>query len=69
MPDYYGYGAVLNYDSAPVYKDVEKRRLAGHLYMGDEVTIDVDRSNERYFYIIAETSIEGFCLRKYIEVA
>lgn len=65
----YTYGTVLYYESAPVYRDISTRRIVGHLYEGDNVIIDTDRSNDRYYYVITETSIEGFCMRKYIEVA
>lgn len=65
----YVYGTVLYYESAPVYRNILTRNLAGHLSEGDNVIIDIDRSNEKYYYVITETSIEGFCMRKYIEVA
>lgn len=63
------YGTVADYDRVPVYSDIATRSMAGHLYEGDNVAIDMDSSNEKYYYVISETSIEGFCRRKYIEVA
>lgn len=32
-----------------------------------EIEIDVDKSNNDWFYVCTATGVEGYCLRKYVE--
>lgn len=66
MPDY-DTGIAIDY--APVYDDPINKEHRHYLKPGDNVMIDYDRSDNNFYHVYTETSIEGYCRKKYIEVA
>ena len=62
-------GIIVDCDRAPVYASVINRSLLGHIDEGETVIVDLDDRVRDYYHIYTETSISGYCNKKYIEVA
>lgn len=60
---------IVDCDRAPVYANVLNRSLLGHIDEGKQVLVDLDDEFRDYYHIYTETSISGYCNKKYIEVA
>lgn len=60
---------IIDCDKAPIYASVVNRSLLGHVYAGKQVLVDLNDVYGDYYHIYTETSISGYCHKKYIEVA
>lgn len=62
-------GVIVNCERAPIYASVANRSLLGHVDCDKSVLIDFADEIGDYYHIYTETSISGYCNKKYVEVA
>lgn len=62
-------GIVVDRESVPVYKSPTNRSILCYLSEGSEVSIDMESSTKNYYHVYLETSMDGYCSRRYVEVA
>lgn len=68
MDDNYCTGIIVDCDRARIYASVPNRSLMGFADEGDEILVDLNDQVGDYYHIYTETSISGYCNKRYIEV-